>query len=1385
MFQALRSRRLYFLTLLVLLAAAPLAADDTPATAAPWDAGAFLGDPAEMLRAATSASAGVDADQEAVVLLAERRYVYDEQGRLSWSRRMVYRVQSANASAHWTEVSESWSPWYQEQPQLKARVIAPDGTVHPLDPATIAESAGSAEPEMYEDSRVLRAPLPAIGVGAVVEIELTGRDTAPFFDRGTVQTLVGRFWFPVLHQRAVVEAPVSLPLHYVVRRLPEDGAQEEVVDGVRRLTLDFRGLAPLKDFEVGMPAEAWLSYVAFSTGASWSAVAQRYSEIVEKTIGGSDDGKLRSFLKAAGAPGKTPRESIDRILSRLGAEVRYTGVELGEGSIVPRPPADTLRHKFGDCKDKAVLLVALLRRLDIVAHVALLQTGEISPGVEETLPGMGGFNHAIVVVPGEPALWIDPTDRYARPGELPEADQGKLALIADPATTALVRTPAATAADNLETETREIFLSDMGKARIVETTELRGAGERDLRASYAAIQDEKNLRQSLASYVNSVYMTDKLGKIDHSDPADLSRPFRLRLEAEDSQRAITDMVSSVAAVFPGAALGRLPEELRTAPDDKKPRQFAYTVDRPFTSEIRYRVVPPAGFRPQPLPPARVRELGPASLSEQYEQAADGTISAVMRFTLDQRLLSAAEYQALRKAASEIWAEDGVLLHFDQEGEIHLAAGRVREALAEQNRLAALAPDKALSHLRIARALLTGGMGEAARDEARKAVKLEPGSAFAWRQLAWTLAHDEVGRLFGQGFDRAGALDAYRKAKELDPENLDARRNLAIVLEYDDKGRRYSEHADLDGAIAEYRAIKSDLKDESLDDNLVIDLLRAEHFAEARELLDSLDATDDRVSLRLVALAALEGAPAAAKEAERRLADREKRRSALDEAAATLIQTRHYAEAAALLEQASRQGGNAAELLGRAELLRKARRHEELNFPATEPAGLLKGLLLAMGSGEATPETFLGFLSRGFREEIGADEESRRSAGGIASAFVGALEDNETRRDVALDLGLAASRETVTGDDDKGYRVTLSMALTDQEVSAYLVREDGQYRFAGFSDSLYLLGLEALLRLERGDLAGARQWLDWAREKISAPGGDDPLTASPFGTLWTRGVEASADDTRCAAASLLARKDPSARTVPILLSCREAAPEGPRRTAFDLALTLAYMTSKRHADALETAQRLAAAYPDSQRAYRFRMQELDALGRRDEMRQVAEERLKKIPDDAGALFDLSDAAERQGDLEAAGRYLQRVLDRGPDSTAFNNLAWQGLFRGGVDDKTVEMGQRAVTLDEYKNPSSLHTLACLYAELGRTAEAYQLILQTLEVAGTAPKSDEWYVFGRLAEHYGLPDAARRYYARVEPVKAGGAEAISTHTLAQQRLAALGPEGKAAKPGRQKTR
>src|SRR4029077_9131106 len=223
------------------------------AASAPWEGTAFTADAGAVARAA----ARIDSDgDDVVVLLMEASYSFDEAGRETFSQRLVYRILSANAHESWSTVEESWEPWHQARPEVRARVITPDGAEHALDPTTLSESgAGGDAPDMFEHGRVLRAPPPATRLGAVVEQQVTVRDTSPFFDGGVVRLHNLDPGMPVRHARLTLEGPASLPLRWVARELPGVSPHEEVAAGRRRLTFDARDLEPADDPEPGLPSD--------------------------------------------------------------------------------------------------------------------------------------------------------------------------------------------------------------------------------------------------------------------------------------------------------------------------------------------------------------------------------------------------------------------------------------------------------------------------------------------------------------------------------------------------------------------------------------------------------------------------------------------------------------------------------------------------------------------------------------------------------------------------------------------------------------------------------------------------------------------------------------------------------------------------------------------------------------------------------------------------------------------------------------------------------------------------------------------------------------------------------------------------------------------------
>ncbi len=133
-------------------------------------------------------------------------------------------------------------------------------------------------------------------------------------------------------------------------------------------------------------------------------------------------------------------------------------------------------------------------------------------------------------------------------------------------------------------------------------------------------------------------------------------------------------------------------------------------------------------------------------------------------------------RAFRREARALGARDPAAVLFDQVGEAHLEAGRLREAATEFRRLAALHPTEAEHHLQMVGVLLEAGLGEAAREEARRAVELEPANG---------CARGRAGALRG---GRAGARPAHPGRGAGAREGRDGR--IAEHLGEVERARRY-------------------------------------------------------------------------------------------------------------------------------------------------------------------------------------------------------------------------------------------------------------------------------------------------------------------------------------------------------------------------------------------------------------------------------------------------------------------------------------------------------------------------------------------------------------------------------------------------------------------
>jgi hypothetical protein len=163
--------------------------------------------------------------------------------------------------------------------------------------------------------------------------------------------------------------------------------------------------------------------LAMTSYKNWN----EFFEWAERLMRGTDDtnDELKETAQELSAHCKTDTEKIQAVYDYV-ANLRYVAIEIGANAFRPHTATSVLAKQYGDCKDKANLIVSLLREMNIPANLVLVAR---SKSFDDAFPGFQ-FNHAVAALPRpEGTFWLDATDECCPYGMMPPGDPGQKALI--------------------------------------------------------------------------------------------------------------------------------------------------------------------------------------------------------------------------------------------------------------------------------------------------------------------------------------------------------------------------------------------------------------------------------------------------------------------------------------------------------------------------------------------------------------------------------------------------------------------------------------------------------------------------------------------------------------------------------------------------------------------------------------------------------------------------------------------------------------------------------------------------------------------------------------------------------------------------------------------
>ena len=541
--------------------------------------------------------------------------------------------------------------------------IGPDGHQYSVRDEEVHEHGYDGFGMLYVDARYKEVTPPGADPGGVVAFEYTRQ--LPGYISEASWDFQGSL--PALHSVFEVDLPAGWKHEAVWCRHPEQQAQEIEpghfrwqLDAIARIDRRDQPLAPSEQALAGRMIVHYAANELPRGDALWARIGDWYQGLASPSTESHQD--VAAAARELVPQGAELTAKLEGVAAFMQQKIRYVGIEIGIGGLRPHSAEDVFRNRYGDCKDKATLLISMLDALGVRATWVLVDThrGFVDPGA----PSISG-NHAIAAIElpkgySDPAmqaivlakngrryLIFDPTNEYVPIGSLPEYLQGGYGTLVLGSDSQVIELPVLAPAHNVFDRTAHFTLAADGQlaGKVVESS--FGASS-DEERRYLTMSSEKEQHEQLEERLHRDLSSFTVADQSAQNIRKLDQPLTLSYALTAPQYAKT--AGSLLLVRP-RVLGSVAE-----PFESRPRQYPVSFHAEGTWKEEVDIDLPAGYAVDELPQATTLDTPFATYHSSFAQKS-GKLEYTREYVLKAMSLPAEDYAQLRSFEQAVLADE--------------------------------------------------------------------------------------------------------------------------------------------------------------------------------------------------------------------------------------------------------------------------------------------------------------------------------------------------------------------------------------------------------------------------------------------------------------------------------------------------------------------------------------------------------------------------------------------------------------------------------------------------------------------------------------------------------------------------------------------------------